>query len=60
MIWPLICYAVVIGFFIAVAFSVSLLWVKILCWVIVGAITVVVIAAFIISQTYGKMGRGGG
>lgn len=60
MILALFCYAAAITLFIAIAFSVSLLWVKIVCWSIVGVLTLVVLFAFIVSRTYGKIGRGDG
>lgn len=59
MIFPLICYFIITAFFVAAALTVSALWLKIVCWIIVAAITLFVGFCFWISQTYGKMGRGG-
>jgi hypothetical protein len=43
MIAPLFCVAVLITLFVAIAFSVSLLWVKIICWLVVTVIVIAVI-----------------
>lgn len=59
MIAPLFCAAALIALFVAIAFSVSLLWVKIVCWIAVSVIVLVCLFFWWVSETWGKEGNWG-